>query len=150
VREASAQEAAAAGHDEVRGGKRRAEVAVAGVALVLDCDGALYWPDAGLLAISDLHLEKGSSFAARGVLLPPYDTATTLARLAVVIARYAPQAVIALGDSFHDGDGAARMAGADRDALRAAGIGCGSPATTTPIRRSGRAAVSPTCLPSAR
>jgi len=49
----------------------------------------------------------------------PYDTATTLARLAAVIARYAPQAVIALGDSFHDGDGAARMAAADRDALRA-------------------------------
>jgi metallophosphoesterase superfamily enzyme len=46
-------------------------VTIAGVALVLDCDGALYWPDAGLLAISDLHLEKGSSFAARGVLLPP-------------------------------------------------------------------------------
>jgi hypothetical protein len=71
VREASTQEAAPAGHDEAPGGKRRAEVAIAGVALVLDCDGALYWPDAGLLAISDLHLEKGSSFAARGVLLPP-------------------------------------------------------------------------------
>jgi uncharacterized protein len=119
VREASTQEAAAASNDEAGGGKRRAELAIAGVALVLDCDGALYWPDAGLLAISDLHLEKGSSFAARGVLLPPYDTATTLARLAAVIARYAPQAVIALGDSFHDGDGAARMAAADRDALRA-------------------------------
>ena len=91
---------------------------MAGVALVLDCDGALYWPDAGLLAISDLHLEKGSSFAARGVLLPPYDTARTLARLALVIARYAPQAVIALGDSFHDGHGAARMLAPDRDALR--------------------------------
>jgi uncharacterized protein len=119
VRGASTREAAAAGHDEVRGAKRLAEVVIAGVALVLDCDGALYWPDAGLLAVSDLHLEKGSSFAARGVLLPPYDTATTLARLAVVIARYAPQAVIALGDSFHDEDGAARMSAADRDALRA-------------------------------
>jgi len=116
---ASTQRAAATGHDEPCGGKPRAEVTIAGAALVLDCDGALYWPDAGLLAISDLHLEKGSSFAARGVLLPPYDTAMTLARLAVVIARYAPQAVIALGDSFHDGDGAARMAAADRDALRA-------------------------------
>ena len=94
-------------------------MAIAGVALVLDCDGALYWPDAGLLAISDLHLEKGSSFAARGVLLPPYDTATTLARLAAAIARYRPQTVVALGDSFHDGEGAARMLPADRDGLRA-------------------------------
>ena len=29
----------------------------------------------GLLVVADLHLEKGSGFAARGVLLPPYDTA---------------------------------------------------------------------------
>ena len=36
----------------------------------------------GLLVVADLHLEKGSSYAARGVLLPPYDTAATLARLA--------------------------------------------------------------------
>ena len=45
-----------------------------------DCAGVLYWPDESLLAVADLHLEKGSSFAARGMLLPPYDTAATLAR----------------------------------------------------------------------
>ena len=44
--------------------------------------GALYWPEESLLVVADLHLEKGSAFAARGVLLPPYDTAATLARLA--------------------------------------------------------------------
>src|SRR5262245_16712643 len=55
----------------------------------------------------------------RGVPLPPYDTATTLSRIARAIARYAPRAVIALGDSFHDGDGAARMAADDRAALAA-------------------------------
>ena len=116
---ASTQRAAATGHDEPRGGKHRAEVTIAGVALVLDCDGALYWPDAGLLAISDLHLEKGSSFAARGVLLPPYDTAATLARIAALVARYAPRTVIALGDSFHDGKGPARVAASDRTTLAA-------------------------------
>jgi uncharacterized protein len=94
-----------------------AEVAIAGVAVVIDCNGALYWPDEGVLAVADLHLEKGSSFAARGVLLPPYDTAATLARLALVIAHYAPHAVIALGDSFHDEDGPARIAAADRAGL---------------------------------
>ena len=46
--------------------------------LVADPAGALYWPDEKLLAVADLHLEKGSAFAARGVLLPPYDTAATL------------------------------------------------------------------------
>ncbi|HWG07147.1 MAG TPA: phosphoesterase, partial [Beijerinckiaceae bacterium] len=51
---------------------------LAGVTLVADCAGALYWPDEKLLVVADLHLEKGSAFAARGVLLPPYDTAATL------------------------------------------------------------------------
>ncbi|MFL4985613.1 MAG: ligase-associated DNA damage response endonuclease PdeM [Xanthobacteraceae bacterium] len=99
------------------------DVAVAGVALVLDPAGALYWPEERALVVADLHLEKGSSFAARGVLLPPYDTAATLGRLAQLIARYAPRLVIALGDSFHDGAGPARVATDDRRALAA--LQCG-------------------------
>jgi DNA ligase-associated metallophosphoesterase len=95
------------------------EIYVAGVRLVADCEGALYWPEERALIVADLHLEKGSSYAARGVLLPPYDTAATLARLAELVARYAPQAVIALGDSFHDGDGPLRLGEADRAALLA-------------------------------
>jgi DNA ligase-associated metallophosphoesterase len=87
-------------------------------AFVADPAGAIYWPEQGLLAIADLHLEKGSSFAARGVLLPPYDTAATLARLAALMARYLPRVVVALGDSFHDGRGPARLADTDRAALR--------------------------------
>jgi DNA ligase-associated metallophosphoesterase len=83
----------------------------------MDCDGALYWPEERVLVIADLHLEKGSSFATRGVLLPPYDTAATLERIAVLIARFTPHAVIALGDSFHDRKGPARIAAADRAAL---------------------------------
>lgn len=101
------------------GGGKKSEIAVAGVALVADPAGALYWPDEKLLAVADLHLEKGSAFAARGVLLPPYDTATTLARLAHLIERYAPHLVIALGDSFHDGGGPARMGDVSRVALNA-------------------------------
>jgi hypothetical protein len=93
------------------------DVVIAGIALLADPDGALYWPEQGLLAVADLHLEKGSSFAARGVLLPPYDTAATLARLACLIARYAPRCVLALGDSFHDGEGPARLGRDDRENL---------------------------------
>jgi DNA ligase-associated metallophosphoesterase len=95
------------------------ELTVAGVPLLADCAGALYWPEEGMLAVADLHLEKGSSFAARGVLLPPYDTAATLGRLARLIARYAPRTVVALGDSFHDRDGPARVADSDRATLGA-------------------------------
>jgi DNA ligase-associated metallophosphoesterase len=82
-----------------------------------DLSGALYWPEERTLVVADLHLEKGSSFAARGMLLPPYDTAATLALLDRVIARYAPRRVIALGDSFHDGGGPGRVMAQDRAAL---------------------------------
>ena len=92
---------------------------LASVTLAADPAGALYWPDEGLLIVADLHLEKGSAFAARGVLLPPYDTAATLARLARLVERYMPRTVVALGDSFHDGGGPARMPEISRAALKA-------------------------------
>jgi len=94
-------------------------ITVSGVTLVADLAGALVWPDEKLLVVADLHLEKGSAFAARGVLLPPYDTATTLSRLARLVERYAPRLVIALGDSFHDGGGPQRMDDVSRAALKA-------------------------------
>jgi DNA ligase-associated metallophosphoesterase len=97
----------------------RASLDIAGVTLLADLSGALVWEDQNLLVVSDLHLEKGSSFAARGVLLPPYDTVATLGRLAAVIARHDPRMVIALGDSFHDRDAHQRLSDSDRDALAA-------------------------------
>lgn len=84
-------------------------VLVAGEPAICDPRGVLFFPALGLLAVSDLHLEKGSAFARRGMMLPPYDTAETLARLAAVIDFYQPRTVISLGDSFHDGGGAARL-----------------------------------------
>ncbi len=98
-------------------GREDETIAIAGAILLADAAGAVYWPEERLLTVADLHLEKGSAFAARGVLLPPYDTATTLARVARLIERYAPRLVIALGDSFHDGGGPVRMAAADRATL---------------------------------
>ncbi|MGZ3360069.1 MAG: ligase-associated DNA damage response endonuclease PdeM [Xanthobacteraceae bacterium] len=102
---------------ESNGQAATAEVTITSVTVAMDCRGALYWPEERVLVIADLHLEKGSSFARRGVLLPPYDTAESLARIAGVIARFAPRVVIALGDSFHDKKGSARIASADRSAL---------------------------------
>ncbi|HYW63269.1 MAG TPA: ligase-associated DNA damage response endonuclease PdeM [Bradyrhizobium sp.] len=92
---------------------------VAGVALIADLSGAFFWESERLLIVSDLHLEKGSSYAMRGVLLPPYDTVATLARLAAVIARHDPRSVIALGDSFHDRKAHERLAPPDREAVAA-------------------------------
>ena len=79
------------------------EVELAGSRLVVDPAGILWWPAERLLAVSDLHFEKASSFARYGALLPPFDTAATLARLREAIMRYRPRTVLALGDSFHDG-----------------------------------------------
>jgi DNA ligase-associated metallophosphoesterase len=92
---------------------------VVGLTLVADCSGALFWPTEGVLAVADLHLEKGSSLAARGVLLPPYDTATTLTRLGRLVASYSPRLVVAVGDSFHDLQGPTRISPRDRAALKA-------------------------------
>src|SRR5256714_5897610 len=103
----------------------RSSLDVADVSLVADLSGALFWEEQRLLVVSDLHLEKGSSFAARGVLLPPYDTVDTLGRLGVVIARHDPRVVIALGDSFHDRDAHDRLSAPDRGAIAAMQAGSG-------------------------
>ena len=92
---------------------------VAGISFVVDLAGALFWNEQRLLVISDLHLEKGSNFATRGVLLPPYDTAATLSRLSSVVAQRDPRVVIALGDSFHDRKAHERLSSADRDTVAA-------------------------------
>jgi hypothetical protein len=76
---------------------------LAGAALVARPEGALWWPGARLLALGDLHLGRSLRLARRGgTLLPPYETAETLARLEAVVAATAPATVVCLGDSFDD------------------------------------------------
>ena len=90
----------------------------AGARFVADPSGALIWPERSLIVVADLHLEKGSAFARRGTLLPPYDTRATLTRLEALLARHRPRRVISLGDAFHDVGGARRLAATDRTRLR--------------------------------
>ena len=96
----------------------QAPIRLNGAELVADLTGALWWPARRTLVVADLHLEKGSSHAARGRLLPPYDTAATLQRLAAALARYRAERVVCLGDSFHDGNAVGRLAAGDAAALR--------------------------------
>jgi hypothetical protein len=86
---------------------------VAGVEATLSASGALWLAASGILIAADLHLEKGSSYAARGQLLPPYDTRDTLARLEAEVDLRAPQATVLLGDSFHDGKAEGRLHASD-------------------------------------
>ena len=81
--------------------------------------GALWWPREKALLVADLHLEKLSSYARRGSLLPPYDTAMTLRRLADDVSRTGAVEVIALGDSFHRDESVGRLLDADRVRLAA-------------------------------
>ncbi len=89
----------------------------AGERLLLDPTGALIWPEAGLLVVADLHLEKATAAARRGSLLPPWDTRITLDRLWQVLRRWRPRVLVALGDSFHDARAAARLPAAERARL---------------------------------
>jgi hypothetical protein len=84
----------------------------------LRCSGALWLAAARALVVADLHLEKGSSYAARGQMLPPYDTRETLRRLAAEVEALAPAAVILLGDTFHDRRSESRLSADDAETLR--------------------------------
>jgi hypothetical protein len=75
---------------------------IAGEMLLPLPEGALWWAAERVLVVSDLHLEKGSAHAARGQMLPPYDTGTTLGVVEKLCAALEPKTVISLGDSFHD------------------------------------------------
>ena len=93
-------------------------IIVNGETLVLDRAGAAWWPRTATLILADLHFEKGSSYARFGQFLPPYDTRTTLLRMAELVGRRAPARVIALGDSFHDPFAAARLAAQELEMLQ--------------------------------
>ena len=117
-----------------------APIHLAGHRLMLDPAGALFWPAQRLLAVAALHLEKGTAAARRGQLVPPYDTALTLGRLSRLVRRYDPCKVIALGDSFHDPQGSARMMrddAAQLSALASAGPFGGITGTHDPVAPTG-------------
>ena len=99
------------------------KLTVNGEPCVLRCSGALWLPTHKTLIASDLHLEKGSAFAARGQMLPPYDSPATLARLEAEVEALDPRTVVLLGDSFHDSKAVSRMDGAQLTRLETLAAG---------------------------
>lgn len=71
-----------------------ATLALANTRIEACAEGALWLTQSQTLIVSDLHLEKGSSYAPSGQLLPPYDTRSTLRRLTAVMKRLAPKRVV--------------------------------------------------------
>mgnify|MGYP001562821354 CR=1 FL=1 len=93
--------------------------ALNGAAVTLRASGALWIEDQRMLVVADLHLEKGSAYAMRGQMLPPYDTRETLRRLQAEVMATLPDAVVLLGDTFHDRRSEDRLARDDAETLRA-------------------------------
>ena len=121
-------------------------IMLGGVELRPDMSGALHVPEFSALIISDLHLEQGSSLARRGIRVPPFDTAITISLLERVINYHAPQRLIFLGDSFHDGEGETRVEEALMRRLQAIAAAhecfwiCGNHDPLPPQRLAGHAA----------
>ena len=90
---------------------------IAGERCLLRCSGAMHVVDHDVLIVADMHLEKGSAFAVRGQMLPPYDSAATLLRLQQEIVAINPKHVVLLGDSFHDRAAIGRMVPTDHERL---------------------------------
>lgn len=90
---------------------------LAGQPVVLRAAGTLWVPQHDTLVVADLHLEKGSAYAARGQLLPPYDTRETLNRLINEVRQTQAARIVLLGDSLHDMDAIARIPVAEREAV---------------------------------
>ena len=96
---------------------------VAGAQVTMRASGALWIVGARALVVADLHLEKGSAYASRGQLLPPYDTRETLGRLEAEVDATAAEVVVLLGDTFHDRRAEDRLAGDDAARLRGLAAG---------------------------
>lgn len=89
--------------------RQKVECSLAGMVAILDRSGALYLPDSTMLIVADMHLEKATSGARRGLFLPPYDSKVTLDLLTCTAAKYAPSQIVFLGDSFHDAHAPSRL-----------------------------------------
>lgn len=98
---------------------RSHRITLSGLDFIPDLSGALYVPEFEALLVADLHLEKGTSLARRGVHLPPYDTRESLLQLKAAVEATRPRRLIFLGDSFHDGAARERIDAFDLAMLRA-------------------------------
>jgi DNA ligase-associated metallophosphoesterase len=94
-------------------------VEVAGCRLLLLPQRALYWPDAGLIAVADVHFGKAAAFRAQGIPVPRGTTTDNLDRLDALIERYRPRELLFLGDFLHHRSGRAEATLAALAAWRA-------------------------------
>lgn len=71
--------------------------------LVLAKERALFLPQQGILAISDLHLGKAAHFRKAGLQVPSTLAQSDLTRLSVLLEKFHPEMLLINGDMFHHG-----------------------------------------------
>src|SRR5688500_18299617 len=98
-------------------------VTIAGEALELHAERAVYWRRRGTLLVADPHFGKAASFRALGVRVPRGPTGGAITRLDALIARLAPARIDFLGDLLHSREGRNDETFASLAAWRAAHAG---------------------------
>lgn len=73
-------------------------VELAGEILWLLAHKAVYWPARRMLVIADIHFGKAAAFRALGVPVPRGTTTQNLLALDVLLASYACEEIVFLGD----------------------------------------------------
>lgn len=76
-------------------------VELAGEQLWLLASKAIYWPARKMLVIADIHFGKAAAFRALGVPVPRGTTTQNLLALDTLLARYACEEIVFLGDFLH-------------------------------------------------
>ncbi|HEU5436785.1 MAG TPA: ligase-associated DNA damage response endonuclease PdeM [Telluria sp.] len=77
------------------------DIVIAGEALVLLAEKALYWPRERMLIIADIHFGKAASFRAAGVPVPRGTTTQNLAALDELVKAHDIGHIMFLGDFLH-------------------------------------------------
>jgi DNA ligase-associated metallophosphoesterase len=76
-------------------------IMLAGESIVLLPEKAVYWPRRKMLVIADIHFGKAAAFRAQGVPVPRGTTSENLAGLDNLMAQYAVEQIVFLGDFLH-------------------------------------------------
>lgn len=80
---------------------RYCAVELAGETLWLLAEKAIYWPARRMLIVADIHFGKATAFRALGVPVPRGTTTQNLQALDALLARYACDEIVFLGDFLH-------------------------------------------------
>jgi hypothetical protein len=80
---------------------RGCQVRLSGTEVELRPERGLYWPEAGLLAVADLHWGKPESFQQHGIPLPAGVLEDDLSRLSRALHATGAQRLLLVGDLIH-------------------------------------------------